>query len=115
MPIYDEIVLHYDMLELNPPLEFSSWDDSEEVEIDVIEWDYTPGDDEVYSYFFDNLEKYDELKEFGEIETDEQEKACSDYINEHLPDLAEKYEEDLLEHFRDAAEEDARENYEPKE
>lgn len=82
----------------------ANYDDSEI----NINWTYYAYEEEVFDFFYDNAENFEELKDIPEDQIE-------DYISEHFDDLIEKYYKDLLEEFKEKAREDAEENYEPSE
>lgn len=89
------------------PVDFAHPDEYDDSEIDI-DWTYDADEEEVFDFFYDNSENFEELKDIPEDQIE-------DYINEHFDDLVEKYYKDLLEEFKEKAREDAEENYEPPE
>ena len=89
------------------PNDYAHPDEYDDYEIDI-DWSYYLDSDQVFDYFYENSEKYEELKDLSEDDLEA-------YINEHMDELFEKYEEDLKEEYKERAREDAEENYEPPE
>lgn len=79
------------------------YDDHEE----EVDWTYDADDGEVCDYLYEQLSELDEFKNYSEDE-------LNDYIENNYEELCKKYNDGLLEHFKEKAREDAEENYEPE-
>ena len=112
-----DVELHYDSLTITQwslsspavlyPTDFAHPAEYDDYEVDI-EWDYTADGDEVYSYFEENHQNFEELKDL-------EDEDLENYISNNFDELVEKYEEDLKDHFIGEARESAEENYEPAE
>lgn len=107
--------LYYDDIEVTTKAgydyESGPWYDTEEVS-----WEYNISEQEAAEVIADCL--VDDLSEddYNAIVGPEQDDdKLMLYIEEHFDDLWKKYEGDLLDHFKDAARDDANENWEPDE
>ena len=91
------------------PTDYAHPAEYEEIE-DYVDYTFRVSDEEVFEYFWEHPDLYDELKGF---EKDSEE--LSDYINENLEDLFDDHVQDLADHFESEAIKEAEENYEPPE
>lgn len=79
-----------------------------------IDYTYTADPREVFEYFYDNAEYYKELAAFKKGEHWDSD-GLAKYLEENLEELADEYEGDIAEHFREKAIEQAEDYYEPEE
>ena len=104
---YDDLTVQID---LGTDYQYGpQWDEEE------INWTYHVSEEDcaelLKDKFIDSLSDEEYLK--MEASTTPNEDVFEKYVEEHFDDLFNKYYEDLLEYFRDDAERDASENWEP--
>ena len=103
------VTLHYDDLEVIDYVIPATWEEPEDVELTTIEYDYDADIDEVIDFLWWTMEDEDHPLMTAADGSDDPKAFAKlkQHIRDHIEEFVEQYKDKILEHFREAAENDA--------